>query len=255
MTSKTLTALLDVPIGPRPLVELIEEAMQAIDGSHSPLVFACANPHSLVAAQTDSVFNQALLSADQVVADGVGTVVMGRFLGANIGPRITGSDYFFALMRALEQRGGGRVFFFGSSEQVLGLITHRMSIDFSGLTLCGCISPPFGSWNEQDNERMLSQINEAKPDILWVGMTAPKQEKWVFENRQFLDVPVIGSIGAVFDFFAGTKPRAPDWMCKLGLEWLYRLLSEPRRMWRRNLLSTPIFIFQVLYRHVFGFLA
>ena len=97
---------------------------------------------------------------------------------------------------------------------------------------------------------MVASINDADPDVLWVGMTAPKQEKWVEANRHQLHAPVIASIGAVFDFYAGINPRAPQWMCTLGIEWLYRLLREPRRMWRRTFISAPKFVALVIWRHV-----
>ena len=97
---------------------------------------------------------------------------------------------------------------------------------------------------------MLETINKARPDVLWVGMTAPKQEKWVEANRQKLNVPVIGSIGAVFDFYAGTYSRAPQWICDAGLEWAYRFMREPRRMWQRNFVSAPKFVWLVLKQRV-----
>ena len=99
---------------------------------------------------------------------------------------------------------------------------------------------------------MTAVINEATPDVLWVGMTAPKQEKWVAANCGRLNARVIGSIGAVFDFYAGTYSRAPRWILKIGLEWAYRFILEPRRMWRRNFVSTPRFIWLVLKQHVLG---
>lgn len=187
-----------------------------------------------------------------VVADGIGVTVMARLVGVPIGPRITGTDYFHAVLGALQQRGGGRVFFFGSSQQVLDLIVKRFVADFPSLTLCGTLSPPFGEWSDEENRRMVQVINEAKPDVLWVGMTAPKQEKWVEFNRRELNAPMIGSIGAVFDFYAGTYSRAPQWMCRMGLEWAYRFLLEPRRMWRRNFLSAPRFVWLVLRYHTLG---
>ena len=100
---------------------------------------------------------------------------------------------------------------------------------------------------------MIRLINDAQPDVLWVGMTAPKQETWVQTNRKRLRVPVIGSIGAVFDFYAGTHPRSPRWICRLGLEWVYRFVREPRRMWRRNFVSAPKFIGLIVWRHILGF--
>lgn len=242
--------LLGVPIDRKSLPEAIDEAVQAIDRKASPFVFACANPHSLAVAQDDESFRCALVQADFVVADGVGVTVMSRIAGVQVGPRITGTDYFQAVLAALERRGGGRVFFFGSSQRVLNLIVARFRTDFPSLTLCGMLSPPFGAWLEEENRRMVDVINEAKPDVLWVGMTAPKQEKWVEANRRQLNARVIGSIGAVFDFYAGTYSRAPQWICAIGLEWAYRFMLEPRRMWQRNVVSAPKFVWLVLREHV-----
>jgi N-acetylglucosaminyldiphosphoundecaprenol N-acetyl-beta-D-mannosaminyltransferase len=243
---------LDVHIDQMSLAEVTEYALQSINRNISQRVLVCANPHSLVVAQRDGHFLSALMHADHVVADGVGVSFMARLVGVQIGPRITGTDYFYAVLMALQQRGGGRVFFFGSSQRVLDLITQRFARDFPALTLCGVYSPPFGSWTEEQNRRMVQVINDAKPDVLWVGMTAPKQEKWVEENRHNLAVPVIASIGAVFDFYAGTYARAPQWVCRIGLEWAYRFILEPRRMWRRNCVSAPKFLWLVLCRHVLG---
>jgi N-acetylglucosaminyldiphosphoundecaprenol N-acetyl-beta-D-mannosaminyltransferase len=245
--------LLGVPVDRKSLAGVIEVSLQAIDRRMSQRVFACANPHSLVVAQRDPSFQSALTQANLVVADGVGVSFMARLVGVEIGPRITGTDYFQAVLMALQQHGRGRVYFFGSSQRVLDLIAQRFANDFPALTLCGIYSPPFGSWSEDENCRMVQVINDAKPDVLWVGMTAPKQEKWVEENRHNLTVPVIGSIGAVFDFYAGTYTRAPQWICDIGLEWAYRFILEPRRMWQRNCVSAPRFVWLVLMRHLFGF--
>lgn len=246
-------ALLGVPISRKLLAILTQDSIAAIERESPPVVFACANPHSLVVAQSDPGFQSALMQANLVVADGVGVSLMARWCGAKIGPRITGTDYFQAVLNSLQQRGVGRIFFFGSSQRVLDLIAKRFATDFPSLTLCGRLSPPFGLWSDEENRQMVQAINDARPDVLWVGMTAPKQEKWVEANRGKLAVPVIGSIGAVFDFYAGTYPRAPQWMCRIGLEWVYRFVREPRRMWRRNVVSMPHFIALVVWRHVLGF--
>ena len=245
-------ALLGVPISRKPLAIIIQDSIIAIERKSLSVVFACANPHSLVVAQHDDMFQSALTKANLVVADGVGVTFMARLVGVNIGPRITGTDYFLAVLNALPQRGGGRVFFLGSSQRVLGLIAKRFAVDFPSLTLCGALSPPFGSWSNEENRRMVQVMHDAKPDVLWVGMTAPKQEKWVEANRRQLNAPVIGSIGAVFDFYAGTYARAPQWICRIGLEWAYRFILEPRRMWERNVVSAPKFVWLVLRGHVFG---
>ncbi|HKQ33720.1 MAG TPA: WecB/TagA/CpsF family glycosyltransferase [Nitrospiraceae bacterium] len=250
MLARDAGVLLDIPIDCKPLPVAVEDSFAAIEGQRHQVVFACANPHSLVVAQHDLGFQSALTQADLVVADGIGVSLMARLVGLQIGPRITGTDYFQAVLMALQKRGGGRVFFFGSSQRVLDLISKRFVIEFPSLTLCGTLSPPFGSWSEEENRQMVQVINAAKPDVLWVGMTAPKQEKWVEENRHGMTVPVIGSIGAVFDFYAGTYARAPQWICRIGFEWAYRFISEPRRMWQRTCVSAPKFLWLVLRRHV-----
>lgn len=249
MGARDTGILLGIPIDRKSLAEVTEEALQAIDRRMSQRVFVCANPHSLVVAQHDGSFQTALTQANLVVTDGVGVSLMARLVGVQIGSRITGTDYFQAVLNALQQRGRGRVFFFGSSQRVLDLIAKRFAADFPALTLCGMYSPPFGLWNEEENRRMVQVINDAKPDVLWVGMTAPKQEKWVEANRRQLNTPVIGSIGAVFDFYAGTYARAPQWICRIGLEWAYRFILEPRRMWQRNCVSAPKFVWLVLRGH------
>jgi N-acetylglucosaminyldiphosphoundecaprenol N-acetyl-beta-D-mannosaminyltransferase len=244
--------LLDIPIDKKDLQQALRDAELAIEQGKEKIVFACANPHSIVVAQNDTRFKQALNDATLTVADGVGVTMMAKFAGVEIGPRITGSDYFFAIMQMLAQRGGGRVFFFGSSQKVLDLIAAKMAQDYPSINLCGMISPPYGAWTDAQNSQYIQQVNQAKPDVLWVGMTAPKQEKWVHEHADSLQVPVIGSIGAVFDFFAGTYPRAPQWMIRCGLEWFYRFIKEPKRMWRRAFVSNPRFVCMVLWRHVLG---
>ena len=250
-SKKKPSELLQVPIGCGTLEEITARSMRAVDGAGGRVTFACANPHSLVMAQQDAEFMTALRATDLVVADGVGVTVMARLLGIDVGPRITGTAYFLSVMRALQARGHGRVFFFGSSNAVLGRIAARMKDDFPALTVCGSLSPPYRPWSADENATMLEEINRARPDVLWVGMTAPKQERWVHANAGRLTAPVVGSIGAVFDFYAGTNPRAPQWMCDLGLEWIYRLVREPRRMWRRTFVSGPRFVGKALSHHIF----
>ena len=252
MSQRDAGMLLGVPIDRKSLEVATIDALAAIDRKIGSVVFACANPHSLVEAQNDPVFKSALNNANLVVADGVGVTMMAKYARVRVGPRIAGHNYFAAVLGALEKRGSGRVFFFGSSQRVLDLISEKFKHDFPSLKLCGVLSPPYGVWSDEENAAMVATINATRPDVLWVGMTAPKQEKWVESNRGQLDVPVIGSIGAVFDFYAGTYPRAPEWMCKLGMEWLFRLMKEPRRMWRRNFISSPKFVAMVMWRHVLG---
>ena len=213
----------------------------------SPFFVACANPHSLVVASKDEHFKQALNATDILLPDGSGIVLAAKILKKPLQGKIAGTDFFLGLMQDMNHSGGGRVFFLGSSETVLNLIKKRVKKDFPKIEICGLYSPPFKtSFSPEENNRMVQAVNAVKPDVLWVGMTAPKQEKWIYDNLDTLNIPVIGAIGAVFDFYAGTKKRSSDIWIRLGLEWLPRFLKEPRRLWERNLKSTPIFLGWIL---------
>ncbi len=229
-----------------PLSQLVALCTQRIQSSvKENLVFSCANPHSLAIAESRDDFRGALENADLLVTDGVGLSVVGKLLRENVGPRITGGDFFTALMEqqnSLALARKTRVYFFGSSQQVLNLIKSNLEVCYPNIEICGYTSPPYGTWSEAENLLFIAQINAAKPDILWVGMTAPKQEVWTYKNRDQLAVSIIGNIGAVFDFCAGTYERAPDWARKGGVEWLVRLWKEPKRMWKRNFISPVVFV-------------
>jgi len=242
--------MLGVNIGPSTLKQLQNNISQKINNSEKmPFIFVCANPHSLVVAQSDKPFMNALNRASATVADGTGITMVSKFLNMDTGPRITGHDFFEMTMTHLSHIKG-RVFFFGSSEHVLAEIEKQLKKEYPDIILAGTLSPPFREWSNEENQQMIQAINAAKPDVIWVGMTAPKQEKWIEENRNELHTSVIGAIGAVFDFFAGTYPRAPKLATKLGVEWLFRLIKEPKRMWKRNFVSTPLFLYYCFIQHI-----
>jgi N-acetylglucosaminyldiphosphoundecaprenol N-acetyl-beta-D-mannosaminyltransferase len=138
------------------------------------------------------------------------------------------------------------VFYLGASQNTLNLIEKRIQKEFSNIRM-GSYSPPYKSeFSAADTNAMIGAVNNFKPDFLFVGMTAPKQEKWVFANKDSLDATVITSIGAVFDFYAGTVKRSSPFWIKIGLEWLPRLVREPKRLWKRNFISTPLFLLDLL---------
>lgn len=212
---------------------------------------ACANPHSLVVASQDSVFSKSLKEADLLLPDGTGIVIAARTLGLPIQERVAGFEFFQGLSISLAKEGGARYFFLGSSDHVLKLITEKLNLEFPEIIICGTLSPPFKpEFSDEENAAMVTAINAARPDVLWVGMTAPKQEKWIYANRDKLEVPFIGAIGAVFDFYAGTKQRSSGFWQRIGMEWLLRFLREPRRLWERNMKSTPIFLFWIIRKKV-----
>ena len=206
------------------------------------------NAHSFVVAQQDPAFAEALLQADALLPDGISIVKACRWLKTENAPdeKIAGADLFAYEMGKLEEKGG-TCFFLGSSPQVLGKIVERAAKDYPHIRIV-TYSPPYKTvFSPKENQAMVDAVNAASPDLLWVGMTAPKQEKWLHDHWSELDIHGhAGAIGAVFDFFAGTVRRAPQWWINHSLEWLYRLLKEPRRTGRRYLVNNPKFCWLVL---------
>lgn len=232
----------------------LDHCMDWLRDPGPPRYFVCANPHSLEVARRDAGFRAAIGKADLVVPDGVGIVLASHMLGGGIRERVTGSDLFHGLSRRLCERGGGRCFFLGSTASTLDSIRKRMAETYPEIEVVGVHSPPFAArFRPEDNREMIDRVNQARPDILWVGMTAPKQEKWIFENREKLVVPMAAPIGAVFNFFAGNVKRSNPGFQKLGLEWLPRLFQQPGRLWRRNFVSNPAFLARVLNRRLRSF--
>lgn len=226
---------------------LVARIVERLERGGEPQFLACANPHSLVEARRHAASREALESADYLIPDGVGIVMASRILGGRIRERLTGTDAFLDLSRALERKGENRCFFLGSDDSTLEGIARRFNVDFPRLVVAGALAPPYkDAFSPDDDRLMVEAVNAEHADVLWVGMTALKQEKWVYRNRARLNVKFIGAIGAVFDFYAGTKRRSPEWALKRGLEWLPRLLWEPRRLWRRTFVSAPVFLWLVL---------
>lgn len=216
------------------------------------LLINTINAFSYDNARKDVLFSEALQKGDVLIPDGISIVKACRFLNAKSQPkeRIAGWDLFVYEMEKLN-RVGGKVMFLGSSDAVLNLIRHRVAEKYPKIEV-DTYSPPYKPvFSDEENEAMISAINHSNPDLLWIGMTAPKQEKWAYTHLDRLDVHChIGTIGAVFDFFAGTVKRAPERWQRVGMEWLYRLLSEPRRMWRRYFIGNAKFIYYIMVEKI-----
>jgi N-acetylglucosaminyldiphosphoundecaprenol N-acetyl-beta-D-mannosaminyltransferase len=208
---------------------------------------ACINPHSYVVAQANNAFKAALRSADWLVPDGAGIVLASRTLGGTIRKRITGPDLFSAVSTHLNKRGPFSALFVGSTPATLAEIERRYQIDFPNAHAINTFSPPFREmFEKEDVARIREVINRHKPDLLWIGLTAPKQELLLQQLRGNADFSFGAAIGAEFDFYAGNIKRAHWIFRKTHLEWLPRLLQEPRRLWRRTFVSAPIFIRDVI---------
>jgi N-acetylglucosaminyldiphosphoundecaprenol N-acetyl-beta-D-mannosaminyltransferase len=239
--------ILSYPISTKTLGECIAGMTGWMDSGQKGRYFVCANPHSLEVARRDPVFDLALRNADLVVPDGVGILVASKVLGGSIGKRITGMDIFLGLSSVLNNGNGCRYFFLGSTAQNLAKLTDKLKADFPNIVVAGTHSPPFtDEFSEEDTRLMVDIINETDPDVLWVGMSAPKQEKWIYQERHRLNVKLIGAVGAVFDFYTGNIKRPRPFFQKTGLEWFVRFFGEPRRLWRRNLVSAPSFLLRVI---------
>ena len=212
------------------------------------LLINTVNAHSYNTARKDSLFAEALMNGDVLIPDGVSIVKACKWIKAKCQPkeRIAGWDLFSFEMEKLEKKGG-TVMFMGSSQKVLDLIVKRAAEVYPHLKVV-TYSPPYKpEFSDEDNKAIIDAINAANPDLLWIGMTAPKQEKWTYSHWKELDIHChVGTIGAVFDFFAGTVERAPMWWQEHGLEWLYRLMKEPKRMWRRYIIGNALFLWNML---------
>ena len=248
------------------------------------LLINTINAHSFNTAKKDKLFAEALTNGDALIPDGVSIVKACRRIKAKSQPkeRIAGWDLFEFEMNKLEECGMRNeecgvnnssldnsqsasadnskiktqnskfrerqltVMFMGSSQKVLDLIVKRAAEVYPHLKVV-TYSPPYKpEFSDEDNKAIIDAINAADPDLLWIGMTAPKQEKWTYTHWKELNIHChVGTIGAVFDFFAGTVERAPMWWQRHGLEWLYRLLKEPKRMWRRYIIGNALFLWNM----------
>lgn len=212
------------------------------------LLINTINAHSYNTARKDVLFAEALANGDVLIPDGVSIVKACRWIGAKSKPkeRVAGWDLFAFEMDELNKKGG-KVMFMGSSQHVLDLIVKHAAVKYPYIDVA-TYSPPYKpEFSDEDSRAIVEAINNSNPDLLWIGMTAPKQEKWTYSHWQQLDIHChVGTIGAVFDFFAGTVDRAPLGWQRHGLEWLYRLVREPRRMWRRYLIGNALFLWNIL---------
>ena len=206
-------------------------------------VVNCLNPHSFVTAMDDEQFRVALEKSDLLLPDGIGICMsMKKYKGIDL-KKIAGDDLHKMVLEVLDGREGSKVYYMGSTPEVLGLIESRLKREHPTIEVRSW-SPSFcEELPREESLRIIEDINIFAPDVLFVSMTAPKQEKWVERYRSLLTTTgLVASIGAVFDFYSGTVKRASPIVVKMRMEWLVRLVKEPRRMWQRNFVSTPRYL-------------
>jgi len=208
--------------------------------------YVCATGvHGVMESQADEVLRRIHNRAGLVTPDGMPMVWLSWLRGERHVDRVYGPDLLAACCERSIARGY-RHFFYGGGAGVAELLVERLRARFPGLEVVGTCTPPFRPLSADEDEDVVRQINNTEPDIVWVGLSTPKQERWMAEHAGRVRAPVLVGVGAAFDFHAGLKKQAPRWMQRAGLEWLFRLATEPRRLWRRYLVNNPAFVWRVL---------
>lgn len=235
--------ILGVKVDPLELGQVllrVEEFIQS--GDRKTVLYA--NVYCVNVAGVDREYRKILNLADLVYCDGYGVVLGARIIGGRIPERMTGADWIFDLGNFCQEKGYS-IFLLGSSPGVAEETASRLRDLYPSLKISGA---HHGYLTDEDKvEKAIELVNSKRPDILLVGMGSPIQEKFIFHNRERIDVPVCWAVGALFDFTAGVVPRAPRWMLDNGLEWLFRLIYEPGRMWNRYLVGNTRFLVRVVF--------
>jgi N-acetylglucosaminyldiphosphoundecaprenol N-acetyl-beta-D-mannosaminyltransferase len=226
----------------------MEMALQTIAGwlaRREPHYICVTGVHGVMESQRDVELRRIHNAAGLVTPDGMPLVWTSRALGFRHVQRVYGPD----LMLAVCERSAlweCRHFLYGGAPGVAVKLASRLQGRFPGLTIAGTYCPPFHPLTPEEDLMVVEQINAAQPDIVWVGLSTPKQERWMATHVQRVRAPVLIGVGAAFDFLSGVKKQAPPWMQHSGLEWLFRLVQEPRRLWRRYLINNPCFVWLLL---------
>jgi N-acetylglucosaminyldiphosphoundecaprenol N-acetyl-beta-D-mannosaminyltransferase len=222
-------------------IEVTEQMILQYSGSCSQIINT--GFHGIWIGSQDHTFCNILNSAEFWVPDGISYAIIARAHGHKM-RRIGGPEYVKALLE-LSVEQGYRHFFFGDTPETLEALDTKLDKNFPGIKIAGMFSPPFRETTPQEDLEQVKMINDARPDVLWVGLGCPKQERWIAEHKDRLKVPVAVGIGAIFRFLAGTVSQAPAFVGRIGLEWAWRLAAEPRKCWRRCVIDGPQFLFHV----------
>jgi N-acetylglucosaminyldiphosphoundecaprenol N-acetyl-beta-D-mannosaminyltransferase len=207
--------------------------------------YVCVCPvHSIMECRRSAEVQHIFNAAGMVTPDGMPLVWVARASGHPDVSRVYGPDLMLAELDG-SSRTGHRHFFYGGGPGVARRLADRMQARFPGLGVAGVHEPPFAPLDQLCNDETAKLINDARADVVWVGMSSPKQDRWMARMRPLLDAPVLIAVGAAFDFHSGAVSQAPRWMQRSGLEWTYRLATDPRRLWRRYLVDNPWFIWEL----------
>lgn len=237
-------SVLDVPIHAISHHQAIAQIAEWIE-ARCPAWGVFCTVYTVMMCREDSEYRTTVNSADLVLPDGMPLVWLSRQRGYPQTTRIYGPDLMLLLIAYGIERGYTH-YFYGSTPQVIDALQANLKNRYPEIRVVGICSPPFRPLTPEEDEAVVAQINEADPDIVWVGLGSPKQDLWMHAHRSQLRAPILLGVGAAFDIHAGFLPQAPRWMQRSGLEWLFRLFVEPRRLWRRYLLYNPAFIYHLI---------
>jgi N-acetylglucosaminyldiphosphoundecaprenol N-acetyl-beta-D-mannosaminyltransferase len=225
----------------------MNEALETIESwiAHREPHYVCiTGVHGVMESQRDARLRDIHNGAGLVTPDGMPLVWLSHLQGYRRVERVYGPDLMLACCERSVARNYSH-FFYGGADGVPELLAERLSARYPGLRVAGTYSPPFRALTSEEDSQIVTRINDARPDIVWVGLSTPRQEWWMHQHRGRLQCPVLIGVGAAFDFHAGIKRQAPYWMQRSGLEWMFRLMSEPRRLGRRYLVNNPAFVWRV----------
>jgi len=238
-----MSAVMEI-LGVRVSVTNLDEAVQRVDHwiqAKSPSYVCVAPVSTIMEAQDDTTFRGIVNAAGMVTPDGMPLVWTGQWRGEKSIGRTYGPDLMLALCQKGEAKGY-RHFLYGANESTNKCLIERLKERFPKMNIVGHWAPPQRTKEQLEDEQVLKMIDNCAPDILWIGLGCPKQEYWMHHHRPKMKVPVMIGVGAAFDFLAGVKKQAPRWMQRSGLEWAFRLSTEPGRLWRRYLIGNTRFV-------------
>lgn len=224
-------------------ISFSEAVRQVLDlGLQRKSSYACfANVHMVIEAHNDPSFREIVNSANLVLADGKPIAAACNLLYKQKQERVSGMDFMPAIIKAAS-RSNASIFLYGSSEKVLELLQQKMAALYPSLKIAGAISPPFRPLTAAETAGYINEINKSEANIVLVALGCPKQERWMYENHQKINAVLLG-LGGAFPVMAGIQQRSPQWMQRWSLEWLYRLLQEPKRMYKRYFYTNLYFLF------------
>lgn len=237
--ARNRVSILAAPIDVLTWDKALEQLFGWVTHHESRYVCIC-NVHSVVTASQDSAFKEVIANADMATPDGAPVAKLMRLLGYVGQQRINGPDLMWRYCEQAQYRDES-VFFYGNSDESLAILKSKLLTAFPTLKIAGAFSPPFRALTTEEDEAIVTQINASGAGLVWVSLGCPKQEYWMAEHRGRINAVMVG-VGAAFDYHAGTLKRAPLWMQHNSLEWFYRLLSEPKRLWKRYLITNTLFM-------------